>query len=273
MEAEFTLVVDGRDRKPEHVFRRPAPSWRAIGCTGSGTSYHLANGGAVYFDTGVIEVATPVIEIERGCAARAGRSLWEGILEVREALDAGSGAPAATLGWWASAATTTSRSSCRATPRALAHGGEARAAADVHPPGPVMLLAANRRSTGIGVRPRGDRIEITADFTPSPSLMIATGTLITGIVREVMTWPSFELEMLEGNGIPVIADFRPIPHTSRKGWLAHATLPPQPVQARHQRADWETREGTLSLRDIAGQHGHPHFWHPIRRSPTRSPSG
>jgi hypothetical protein len=55
-------------------------------------------------------------------------------------------------------------------------------------PAPIMLLAANRRSTGIGVRPRADRIEVTADFTPSPALMIATGTLIVGIVREVMKW-------------------------------------------------------------------------------------
>ncbi len=31
-----------------------------------------------------------------------------------------------------------------------------------------MLVGANRRSTGIGVRPRGNRIEITADFTPDP---------------------------------------------------------------------------------------------------------
>ena len=30
----------------------------------TGRSYHLPTGGAVYFDTGVIEIATPVIEIE-----------------------------------------------------------------------------------------------------------------------------------------------------------------------------------------------------------------
>ena len=57
-------------------------------------------------------------------------------------------------------------------------------------PAPVMLLAANRQSTGIGVRPRGNRIEVTADFTPDAALMIATATVIVGIVREVMTWPS-----------------------------------------------------------------------------------
>ena len=40
----------------------------------------------------------------------------------------------------------------------------------------VMMLAANRKSTGIGVRPRGNRVEVTADFTPDASLMIATGS-------------------------------------------------------------------------------------------------
>ena len=54
----------------------------------TGRSYHLPTGGAVYFDTGVIEIATPVIEIERGCAARAGRSLWESIHFLRDELDA-----------------------------------------------------------------------------------------------------------------------------------------------------------------------------------------
>jgi hypothetical protein len=43
----------------------------------------------------------------------------------------------------------------------------------------VTLLALNRRSTGVGVRPRGDRVEVTADFTPSSTVMIATGSLIT----------------------------------------------------------------------------------------------
>jgi hypothetical protein len=83
-----------------------------------------------------------------------------------------------------------------------------------------MMLAANRRSTGIGVRPRGDRIEITADFTPSASLMIATGTLIAGIVREVMTWPSFELDMLDRKGLPGAERLPAYPAHVAKGWLA-----------------------------------------------------
>ena len=30
-----------------------------------GTSYHLPNGGALYFDTGVVEMVTPAMELER----------------------------------------------------------------------------------------------------------------------------------------------------------------------------------------------------------------
>ncbi len=267
MEAEFTLVVDGRDRKPERVFGSPKSFLEGDRMHRVGTSYHLANGGAVYFDTGVIEVATPVIEIENGCAARAGRSLWEGILEVREALDTWerrTGHDARLVGF------STHYNISFELPR---HAQGASRTVDKLAlllayilPAPVMLLAANRRSTGIGVRPRGDRIEITADFTPSPSLMIATGTLITGIVREVMSWPSFELEALEENDIPVISDFRPIPHTSRKGWLARFDCFSQnPFSCDINEPLWQTREhGTLSLREIAGRITR-RFWRPIRR--------
>jgi hypothetical protein len=267
MEAEFTLVVDGRDRKPERVFGSPRSFLDGDRMHRVGTSYHLANGGAVYFDTGVIEVATPVIEIERGCAARAGRSLWEGILEVREALDGWerkTGHDARLVGF------STHYNISFELPRS--EQGDSRTVEKLALlltyilPAPVMILAANRRSTGIGVRPRGDRIEITADFTPSPSLMIATGTLITGIVREVMSWPSFDLDALESNGIPVITDFQPIPHTSRKGWLARFDcFEENPFSCDINEPLWETREdGTLSLREIAG-HIVQRFWRPIRR--------
>ena len=87
-------------------------------------------------------------------------------------------------------------------------------------PAPVMLLATNRESTGVGVRPRGDRIEVTADFTPDPTMMVAAGSLITGIIREMATWPSFELATLAAPRTAAHARFAPMPHTSRKGWLA-----------------------------------------------------
>ncbi|HEX8831520.1 MAG TPA: hypothetical protein VF705_10160, partial [Longimicrobium sp.] len=224
-------------------------------------------GGAVYFDTGVIEVATPVIEIAPGCAARAGRSLWEAILYVRGELDAWeerTGREVRLIGF------STHYNISFELPRRLQ--GRSRTVGKLAKllsyilPVPVMLLAANRRSTGIGVRPRGDRIEITADFTPSASLMIATATLITGIVREVMTWPSFELEMLDQTDLPVIEGYAPIPHTTRKGWLAKLTcFQCNPFEADVDVPMWETRDGRrLSLRAIAGLTV-KHFWHPIRR--------
>jgi hypothetical protein len=83
-----------------------------------------------------------------------------------------------------------------------------------------MLLATNRESTGVGVRPRGDRIEITADFTPDPTMMVAAGSLVTGVIREMATWPSFDLAALRRRGLPRMRGFTPVPHTSRKGWLA-----------------------------------------------------
>ncbi len=267
MEAEFTLAVDGVAKKPEKIFGDPRAFVSGPLMHRVGTSYHLPTGGAVYFDTGVIEVATPVIEIERGCAARAGRSLWEGILTVRDGLDAWerrTGRDARLVGF-----STHYNISFEIPPH---QRGESRTIERLALllsyilPAPVMLLAANRRSTGIGVRPRGDRIEITADFTPSPSLMIATATLITGIVREVMTWPSYELRMLEEREIPVIRGFEPMPHTSRHGWLArYNCYTRNPFESDVDEPLWDMTDGrTLSLRRIAGEIVHQ-FWHPIRR--------
>lgn len=267
MEAEFALVVDGTQRRPEDVLRTPREFIRGNLMHRQGTSYHLPTGGAVYFDTGVIEVATPVIEIERGCAARAGRSLWESIHVVRTALDE-----------WDRAHGTDSRLtgfsahynvSFDESPngRADGHGIEALARMLTYVlPIPVMLLATNRRSTGVGVRPRKDRIEITVDFTPSPALMIATATLIVGIVREAMTWERFDLDELDDRDIPVIRDFRPVPHTSRKGWLARFSCYPQnPFMSDINEPIWATRQhGKLSLRTISGRTVR-HFWRSIRR--------
>jgi hypothetical protein len=129
-----------------------------------------------------------------------------------------------------------------------------------------MLLATNRQSTGVGVRPRKDRIEITSDFTPDPSLMIATATLIVAIVREVMAWPSYELAELAKHRIPVISEFEPMPHTSRKGWLARFDCyADSPFTCDIDTALWRTeRHGELSLRAIAGQTVR-HFWRSIGR--------
>jgi hypothetical protein len=267
MEAEFEVWVDGVKRDPKRVFGSPQHFVREALMHRQGTSYHLPTGAAVYFDTGVIEVATPVIEIERGCAARAGRSLWEAVLFVREELDhweRRSRRDVRLVGFSAHYNISFELPRHRqGTTRTV----DKLALLLTHLlPVPVMLLAANRRSTGIGVRPRGDRIEITADFTPSAALTIATGTLITGIVREVMRWPSFEPEMLDRMRIPVIRGFRPIPHTSRQGWLAHeSSFPRSPFAADIDAPDWITSDGNRwSLRGI-GNRITRSFWHPIRR--------
>lgn len=267
MEAEFGTVVDGRPARPEAVWGSPRAFLSGPTMHRVGTSYHLPTGGAVYFDTGVIEVATPVIEIEPGCAARAGRSLWEGILAVRDGLDGWerrAGREARLVGF-----STHYNVSFELPPHRQGRERtvEKLALLLVHLlPAAVMLLAANRRSTGIGVRPRGNRIEITADFTPSPALMIATATLITGIARAVMRWPSFRLAEMDRRGIPRLRDFGPVPHTSRQGWLARAECYPRnPFRGDVNAPMWETPGGEImSLRRVAGLVVR-HFWHPIRR--------
>ena len=205
----------------------------------TGRSYHLPTGGAVYFDTGVIEIATPVIEIEKGCAARAGRSLWESIRFLRDELDAWEqreGQTVHLVRLQHALQRLVRAAASRARHRA--HGREARDAADAHLPVPVMLLAANRQSTGVGVRPRGNRIEITADFTPDAALMIAAATFIIGVAREVMTWPSFELDALDAHDFPIVREFKPEPHSSRKGWVARfSSFTENPFVADVERAD------------------------------------
>ena len=255
LETELSLVVDGRAAKPETVFGSPTAFLRVPLVHRQGTSYHLPTGGAVYFDTGVIEVATPAIEIDRGCAARAGRSLWESIRSVRHGLD----------DWeerhrrrvrLVGFSTHYNVSFAHRAPRG---GREPRLSIEdfsrllVHLlPVPVMLLVANPLSTGIGVRPRGDRIEVTADFTPRPALMIAAATLITGVVRAAMRWPSYRLGELAARRLPVIDGVVPIPHTSRKGWLARGECYPDgdPFRTPADAPVWPTVRGRMSLRAI-----------------------
>ncbi|MES2938693.1 MAG: hypothetical protein V4864_13485 [Pseudomonadota bacterium] len=267
IEAECSLVLDGEPTRPEALFGSPRDFIRGELMHREGTSYHLPTGGAVYFDTGVIEVATPVIEIAPGCAARAGRSLWEALQFIRgelDAWDARSGHETRLVGFSAHYNVSFALPAGRpANGRTI---GQLAKLLTYILPAPVMLLAANRRSTGVGVRPRGDRIEITCDFTPSPALMVATAALIAGVVREVMAWPSYELSELAGHGIPVISGFQPMPHTSRKGWLARFDCYPENPFACDIDTDlWHTEgHGALSLRAIAG-YTVRHFQRAIRR--------
>jgi hypothetical protein len=229
LESEFSLFVDDKQERPEDVFGDPRAFLRGALSHRTGTSYQLPNGVAVYFDTGVIEVATPLIELERGCVARAGRSLWESIGLVRQGLD----------DWERRHGHTTRMVGFSTHYNVSIDGSRTARSLDALAklltyilPAPVMLLALNKESSGVGVRPRGDRIEVTADFTPSSTLMVAAGSLITGIVRDVATWPSFSIRELRRRGLPRANGFAPIPHTSRKGWLARVDCYPEnPITA------------------------------------------
>ena len=266
MEAEFTTVVDDVAQRPEDVFGSPRNVVRGPLVHRTGRSYHLPTGGALYFDTGVMEIATPMIEIARGCGARGTRSLWESLGFLRNELDAWEKANERTVRLVGFSAhynvsfdvpesEATNGRSCAELAYLLTHVLAA----------PVMLLAANRRSTGIGVRPRGNRVEVTADFTPDAALMAATATLIVGIVREVMSWPSYSLELLATHGIPVVRGFVPVRHSSRKGWVAKDTCFPSSPFTSHVDDDlWHVGSGArMSLREMAGRTTRV-FWDSIR---------
>jgi hypothetical protein len=267
LESEFAIVLDGKPAKPEDVFGSPTRIVRQPMMHRTGRSYHLPTGGAVYFDTGVVEIATPVIEIEPACAARAGRSLWESIRFLRTELDAWEQREGHTV--HLSGFSTHYNVSFevphheRGTDRTV----EKLALLLTHIiPFPVMLLAANRKSTGVGVRPRGSRIEITADFTPDAALMIAAATFIIGVTRDVMSWPSFDLSALDGSDFPIVRDFTPEPHSSRQGWVARfSSFSENPFLADVNEKMWTTRAGhTLTLREMA-QRVTTHFWPSIQR--------
>ncbi len=266
IEAAFATVVADVQQKPEDVFGSPRRIIRGPLMHRTGRSYHLPTGGAIYFDTGVMEIATPMIEIARGCGARGTRSLWESLAFLRHELDAWEEANDRTVRlvgfsshYNVSFELPESERQKGRTVEALAYLLTYVLAA------PVMLLAANRRSTGIGVRPRGNRIEITADFTPDAALMAATATLIVGIVRQVMQWPSYGLEQLALHDIPVVRGFFPVPHSSRKGWVAkHSSYPLNPFTANVDGDRFVLRTGAhASLRDMAGRTTR-HFWDSIR---------
>lgn len=265
LEAEFTTIVDGVHQKPEDVFGSPRHIVRGPLVHRTGRSYHLPTGGALYFDTGVMEIATPMIEIARGCGARGTRSLWESLGFLREELDAWEERTGREVRLVGFSAHYNVSFDLPASERARGRSVEQLAYLLTYIlAAPVMLLAANRRSTGIGVRPRGNRIEITADFTPDAALMAATATLIVGIVREVMTWESYGLEQLAAHGIPVERTFIPVPHSSRKGWVAKdVCFPTSPFTADVDGVKWHTRQGEhLSLREMAGRTTR-RFWRAI----------
>jgi hypothetical protein len=259
MEAEFEVWVDGERVKPETYWKDPNAFIRAPLLRRSGSSSHVPTGGAVYFDAGVVEVVTPLIELAPGCTARVVRSLWEQIAFLRGELDR-----------WESRARRQARlvgfSAHYNVSVATAAAEDLALLLAYVLPLPVALLCSNRRSTGIGVRPRSDRIEVTCDFTPDPGLTIATVSLIVGVVRAMEGWPAYERKMLDERGVPVVDGVLPGKHTSRRGWLVRDYhLPRSPFTTAVDARVWPTRQGrTSSLRALARETAWP-FRQWIRR--------
>src|SRR5262245_57290231 len=265
LEAEFNLFVNGHRRRPEKVFGDPSRLVRRQMIPRTGKSFQLPAGGAIYFDTGVIEVATPIVELERGCCYRATRLLWEQIRYLRRELD-----------HWAT------RHKCHCTLQGFsAHynfsfptsrKSKLRNATKLayllaHVlPAPVILLAANRQSSAVGVRPRGNRIEVTVDFTPDPALMLATCAFIAGAMGTVLRWEDFRLRQLGRHGLPRISRFRLRKHSSRRGWrVTPDSLGRNPFTSDLNEPLWKLRDGRrLSLRAIAAETMRP-FRQRIRR--------
>lgn len=254
LEAEFKVFVDEQEIEPEAYWRTPSAFIDRPLLHRSSKASQLPTGGAIYFDGGVVEVVTPVIEIAPQCTARVVRSLWEQIGFVRDQLDR-----------WESRNAKRVRLagfSCHFNisfeiPREERNRNrtiQKLALLLAHLlPVPVIVAGANRRSTGLGVRPRRDRIEITFDFTPDPGLMAATTALIVGIVREVVSWPSYLLSEIETRRIPMIGNVTPGKHPTRKGWVARDFhFPRNPFTGDVDAEIWPTRSGdTRSLRQIS----------------------
>jgi hypothetical protein len=265
LEAEFNLFVNGRRRRPEKVFGDPSRLVRRRMIPRTGKSFQLPAGGAIYFDTGVIEVATPIVELEPGCCYRSTRLLWEQIRYVRRELD-----------HWAT------RHKCHCTLQGFStHYNFSFPAARKSKlrnvtklafllahilPVPVILLATNRQSSAVGVRPRGNRIEVTVDFTPDPALMLATCAFIAGAIETVLRWEDFRLRQLRRHGLPRIARFRLRRHSSRRGWrVTSDSLGRNPFTSDLNESVWKLRGGRrLSLRTIATETLRP-FRQPIRQ--------
>lgn len=254
MEAEFNVFIDGVEIDPRKYWGSPGAFIDAPLLKRERSSFQLPTGGAVYFDRGVIEVVTPVIELAPGCTARVVRNLWEQIGFVRNELTKWEARDARHVRL--KAYSTHYNVSFELRPGEQGPERNIKTLALLLAyilPVPVAVVGTNRRSTGVGVRPRGNRIEITADFTPDPGLMIATATLVLGVVREVMSWPSYDLSVLDARRIPVVADVVPGQHTTRKGWLTKDfNFPQSPFTSDIDARTWRTRDGRArSLRQMA----------------------
>ena len=256
LEAEFRVFVDEEEVVPEEYWRAPTSFIERPLLHRTSKSSQLPTGGAVYFDGGVLEVVTPVIEMAPQCTARVVRSLWEQIGFVRDQLDRWEKRNAKTVRLEAFSCHFNISYELTREERNRNRTIQKLALLLAHLlPVPVIVTGANRRSSGLGVRPRRDRIEITLDFTPDPGLMAATTALIVGIVRDVIAWPSYRVEELEARGIPLVAGVTPGKHATRNGWVTRDFhFPRNPFVTHPDERVWPLTDGrTLSMREIAGE--------------------
>lgn len=256
MESEFNVWLDEVEIDPREYWGDPGAFIDRPLLPREKTSLQLPTGGAVYFDRGVIEVVTPVIELAPHSTARMVRNLWEQMGFVRGELTKWEKANGHTVRLKAYSSHYNISYDVPKKEQSATRNEKALALLLTYIlPVPVMLVASNRRSTGVGVRPRGGRIEVTVDFTPDPGLMVAAATLIVGIVREVMSWSSYDLSMLDELPIPVVDGVVPGKHTTRKGWLTKDFHYPQsPYTSDVNAPIWKTQFGeTISLRTMAAR--------------------
>ena len=258
MEAEFNVVMDGVEIDPREFWGDPTAfidqpllrRGRAARCSCPPAAPCTST-------EGVIEVVTPVIELAPGCTARVVRNLWEQIHFVRDELTKWEAKSGKHIRLKAYSAHYNVSFELKRREQNSHRNIQKLALLLAHLlPIPLALVGTNRRSTGLGVRPRGNRLEVTADFTPDPGLMIATATLVVGIVRAVIEWPSYELSVLDEHPLPLIAGVVPGKHTTRKGWLTKDFQYPgqSPFTTDVDSRVWRMRDGTLmSLRAIARQ--------------------
>jgi len=252
LEAEFKVFIDDEEVVPEKIWRTPAGFVDQPLLRRSSKSSQLPTGGALYFDGGVIEVVTPVIEIAPQCTARMVRNLWEQIDFVRDQLDRWEQRSGKRVRLQAFSCHFNISFELARDERSRDRTIQKLAYLLAHIlPVPIIVTSANRRSTGIGVRPRRDRIEMTLDFTPDPGLMSASAALIVGIVREIIAQPSYRLESIPPE-VPVLHGVSPAKHPSRNGWvMRNYHFPKDPFAANLDSVEWQTSRGLMSLRQIA----------------------
>ena len=252
IEAEFQTICDQKECSPEDLFGsfdavipRGAVPW-------AGKPLPLPNGGVTYLDRGVIEIVTPPIELSPDSARQAVECLWKQIHWVRQHLDTWERCTGrhVRLRGFSAHYNVSFDPALRDKNRNLAR----LAYLLCHIlPFPIILLATNNASTGVGVRPRHNRLEITVDFTPRPDLMIATAATILGLVTHVMSWETYRIEELKHRSLPQLAFFCPTRHASRHGWLAHySSFSVNPFKVVNSSELWQTKHhGLLTINELS----------------------